>query len=183
MTNDQNDIFTQNLPHVSPYSGLIPKRYGTNLEGAIAVIFEDDDKLIQRIIDVGEELDSLGIIEDQMKIARTIAVYHSAVEYCASHGYTMDALFPCVQQDFDNLGLYLGLYEATYDAIQESKFDDNYRASSVEDTVYVTDFISTFPEAVIVAHQPEPSEADEAVDKIRENLNLDLTEFEEFREI
>lgn len=118
------------LPYVSRYKGLASDGQRLNLEIAISKIFGDDEqKFENRMRDVSEELNSLGITGGQVKMAGHIAMYHAAAEYCNENGHVMDSLFPGVRRDFDALRLNFVQRLATYDAFQESEFDDNYRAS------------------------------------------------------
>ena len=137
--------FLASLPYVNPFSGLIPDDAGfmdidtgkidyTSKDTAIDMIFSGDDQTwTRRVNALKEELTSLGFIENREDVARTIALYHAASDYCEGFGrtksgypqWTVARLFPAIQRDFDGLLLDLERYEATHDAFQESKFEDH----------------------------------------------------------
>lgn len=139
------DPFMASLPYVNPFSGLIPDDAGfmdtetgkidyTGKDTAIDMIFSGDDQTWTRRVDaLREELTSLGFSGNLEDVARTIALYHAASDYCDRFGrtksgypqWTVAGLFPAIQRDFDGLLLDIEQYEATHGAFQESKFEDH----------------------------------------------------------
>ncbi len=106
-----------NLPHVSPYSGLAPDGEGTGIQAAINMLFtstietedgqtlvvDNKDTIAYRVHDIAVELGNLRIMENQVSIAADIALYHAAQDYCTTIDQQVEGLFPAIARNYHAL--------------------------------------------------------------------------------
>jgi len=110
---------TNQIPYVSPSSGLIPEGYDTGLHTAVTILFNHKQDYYDRMRDIA---DNIGFrVNNHSDIGKVMALYFAAQDYCDGIKATVGDIFPAVQRDCNNLVLSPEMFQMVRIEYSKSK--------------------------------------------------------------